>query len=113
MDELDAKLLREIKNYFSDRVSDFCSGPGNGIPPAVHIEFSLYKCFLAGIEVERNTAFFGVRESKLFISLLSTELLDSNSHSDKCCLKKSALEDLDREIRLRIPDKYLKAKGWI
>ena len=108
MDELSIGLIREVKNYFQDRVSDFCSSSGHGFPPGINIEFILYKYLLVEILIERNTAFIGIREGKKLISLLSTELLKS----DKCYLRKGVIGELDQEIRLRIPDKYLTAKGW-
>ena len=57
MDELSNELIREVKSYFQDRASGFCSSSGHGFPPGINIEFILYKFLLVEILIERNTAF--------------------------------------------------------
>lgn len=111
MNDLKRQLTIEIREFFGDRATGFCVNQGTGFHPAIEISFILYNYFEIILTVERNTAFFALRENKLVISIAKTEL-SKTPEIENLYLGTDIMSNLDSEIRLRIPDKYLKAKGW-
>lgn len=111
LNEFKKDVIREIKQYFSKKAADFVVKRIAGEPRLeIEIEFSIYGYFVIGILIEKSTIFFTIREGGIGLKLLKSPLLSEPGEKAREIIGLSALEQLDREIRLRIPDKYLQEK---
>lgn len=99
------EMVEYLDHYFGCPAKDYVIRESTATPYIQLImEFTVYNYFVVRLTVEKNTMFFSIFQSgnelPLLKSALSIESLDST------------IKNLDEEIRLRIPDKYLQAKGW-
>ena len=85
-------------------IKDLCE---NANHRSFTVEFKAYDYFWVGIGYDKGLLTPYVIEGQRIIVFQTLvgwwEKLDINSW----------IEELDHEIKLRIPDKYLKAKGWL
>ncbi|CCN72828.1 hypothetical protein [Vibrio nigripulchritudo] len=98
-------VISEAENHFKDAVHDFVVKEHFDIPFCnLTIEMILYDFLLIEVHLEKGSMFFSLVHSKILFKLLSFNLSDLDMSV--------AMRKLDEEVRLRIPDKYLIAKGW-
>lgn len=104
-DQLKDILIKKLNEHFGERAQGYVVKLSTDIPfLQLEIDVILYNYFLVRVSIERQAVYLAVAESQVVLRLLKLALSDSN------------LDDfaamLDKETRLRIPDKYLEAKGW-
>ncbi|MDA0126447.1 hypothetical protein OH459_28145, partial [Vibrio sp. MM46] len=105
IDEIEASIVTQISDYWGSVADDFCTSESTNIPfQRFVLEFSLYRYSVVRINFERNSLFFSEVSKGISFSLLSRKV----SYPDLI----DTLAEIDEEVRLRIPDKYLVAKGW-
>lgn len=111
LNEFKKNVIRELKQQFSDKAIDFVVNRLNDEPHLdIEMEFTLYGYCIVGILIERRTVFFTVREGNVGLKLFKSTLISDSGAAEKARLGRSVLEQLDREVKLRIPDKYLREK---
>ena len=111
VEEIKLELIGRIERYFGDRaseltISEFVDVPNYRILRLIFraydyywVQFN-YENDLCGFSIVLNDEFGASLESKMR-SYMGTK--DWNSY----------LKEIMAEIELRIPDEYLKAKGWL
>ncbi|MHA2764466.1 hypothetical protein [Vibrio harveyi] len=105
IDEIEASLVTQISDYWGSAADDFCTSESTNIPfQRFVLEFSLYRYSVVRVNFERNSLFFSEVSKGISFNLLSRKV----SYPDLI----DTLAEIDEEVRLRIPDKYLVAKGW-
>ncbi|QOV28875.1 hypothetical protein INT50_09340 [Vibrio diabolicus] len=105
IDEIEASLVTQISDYWGNAADDFCTSESTNIPfQRFVLEFSLYRYSVIRITFERNSLFFSEVSKGISFSILSRKV----SYQDLF----DTFAEIDEEVRLRIPDKYLVAKGW-
>ena len=103
--EIEASIVTQISDYWGSAADDFCTSESTNIPfQRFVLEFSPYRYSVVRINFERNSLFFSEVSKGISFSLLSRKV----SYPDLI----DTLAKIDEEVRLRIPDKYLVAKGW-
>ncbi|WP_051235243.1 hypothetical protein [Marinimicrobium agarilyticum] len=103
--DLEDLIIDKLDNYFNGAVKDYVIKESTDTPfLQLVIEMTLYNYYVVRVAVEKNTIFFSIVQSGFQLPLFKAPLSENE-------LETSPVE-LDREIRLRIPDKYLQAKGW-
>lgn len=104
--ELEDYLICILDKQFQSAVSDYVISDKSDDPHTrLHLEATLYDFLVLDVLVERGAIFFALCESSIKIRLFNVPL------SDLGMIERAPLR-LDSEVRLRIPDKYLVAKGW-
>ena len=104
-DDLEDALIKVLNQHFNNAVKDYVVKESTGVPfLQLAIEMTLYNYFVVKVTIEKNTMFFSIVQSGFQLPLFKAPLSDSEINL--------APATLDKEIRLRIPDKYLQAKGW-
>lgn len=112
--EFGREISREIKRFFGDRALDFVIRRVVLAPfLEVEMDFSLYGYFVARLNIERRTVFFSLREGDIGFGLVEAALLSDPDVASAERIGTETLQALDWNVRLRIPDKYLVAKGWL
>ncbi len=102
IDEIEASLVTQISDYWGSAADDFCTSESTNIPfQRFVLEFSLYRYSVVRVNFERNSLFFSEVSKGISFSLLSRKV----SYPDLI----DTLAEIDEEVRLRIPDKYLVA----
>ncbi len=115
-EELEDLIINQLDNYFKDAIDCFTIEEYEKRPWAeICIRTRLYNYIPLRIMVERNEIFFSIIQAENDLTLLKRDLgkfissgYDLSSIEWECVLKQ-----LEQEVKLRIPDKYLKAKGWL
>jgi len=103
--DLEDLLIDKLDNYFKGAVKDYVIKESIDTPfLQLTIEMTIYNYFVLRVTIEKNTMFFSIVQSGFLLLLYRAPLTDSELNN--------APPTLDKEIRLRIPDKYLKEKGW-
>lgn len=111
MQELATEVSERIQRAFGDRASDMTIYDVVEVPnhQMFSIKFKAYDYYEAHFGYELGfTAFYIVISKEIGISLppkkyFFEEITDWDSY----------LKEIMAEIELRIPDEYLKAKGWL
>ena len=111
MNKLAKDFRKQLRTFFGDRVDDIgideVSEDRNY--PEFNIVFRFYGYFRVRFHYERGRIGFAIRYSEN--EYLSFRL-SQKWWTDKLDIE-AMFEELDYEARLRIPDKYLIAKGWM
>lgn len=103
--EVENFIIENLIEYFKDKVADFTVKESADIPYLqLKIECSFYNFYVIRFLVEKGTLFISISQSKYQFDLMKLTF--------KSELFYKVLEDLESELQLRIPDKYLSAKGW-
>jgi hypothetical protein len=113
-----AKLVaKQIETFFGSKACDYYIrsadfGPGGSADLRIELEFLAYQSISVVITVERRTIYAAINIGSRMISLSKTAIeFDADVPSIRY-LGQTFLSDLDSELRLRVPDKFLAAKGW-
>ena len=105
--EIMKSIKTAVKKKMGNESTYFITSNVNDDPnhKSFQFEFLAYDYFWVGIEYDKGlvTAYINSGENKVEISL--------EDWWEKIILS-DWIEQLDSELRLRIPDKYLDAKGW-
>lgn len=98
-------LIEGLKSYFASSANGLLVKAASNQPfLQIEVELILYNFMRISIFVEKHTIFYSISQSGAQLPLFKIEL-DKKLFID-------SLPDLEKEVRLRIPDKYLKAKGY-
>lgn len=101
-------LVKEIQNYFGNKAKDFVTEILFENPfLSFSIYFKLYNYYFVTINYEDCSIGTGILNGT-YVMGIETKKRDLN---DGIPLT-DFFKEIDKEIRLRIPDKFLKAKGW-
>lgn len=102
------KICDAIKEFFKDKVTnvELVSEMINWSPDSFEIQFEAYNFFLVCFTFEMGFG-FSIKTGDLYIGL-------PNSQNDwnKINLNKM-FSELQQELELRIPDKFLSNRGWL
>lgn len=107
--DLAKEVASSLRHYFGDRVT--AMGISNVINDRNHVEFSVrfeaYSFFLIIFNYDRGSFGFGIVYGDGAVGI-------EPQHGQWAPFREfeRVLAQLDQELRLRIPDKYLDAKGW-
>lgn len=108
--DLAKEVASSLRRYFGDRVTALAIS--NVIDDRNHVEFSVlfeaYSFFPVIFNYDRGFFGFGIVYGDRAVGV---EPL--GGHWASFGEFRRVLEQLDEELRLRIPDKYLDAKGWV
>ena len=103
--DLEDELIGHLDKNFGKAAKDYAVKESTSTPfTQIVIELTVYNYFVVRLAVEKNTIFFSIIQSGFQMPLLKAALAAEDLDS--------TIKELDEEIRLRIPDKYLQAKGW-
>jgi hypothetical protein len=110
---LEDDVCRDLLKFFGARVDSICVKEGAGHhQPNIEVSFTLYDFLSLVLVVERSTVFIALSEIAAVIPLGSCEVRTDTKSGHLAKIEPALLLNVDKEIRLRIPDKYLAAKGW-
>ena len=107
MDQLALDFNKKVREYFGDKVGNFVILDVLNVPGHMEfrVEFDIYKYADISVTYENG----GISAS----ILLSKYPKTLNVRADyKTANFDEFFEKMKKEIELRIPDKYLEAKGW-
>ena len=108
-DKMAMKFNRKAREKFGNRVTDF--GIENVIDDPNHRAFSItfkaYNYFVIRLNYSKGRFGCCIDFGEYGISLANSQKWWDTADFDVF------LEELKQEIELRIPDKFLKAKGWM
>lgn len=106
--EMAKKIISNAKLIFEDRINNITFSSVTDEPYKMFsIKFTLYNYYIIVYNYDRGH--FGC--SIIFGD--DTVTLQSNVEWDDECNYASYWKEIDRLVRLRIPDKYLKEYGWL
>lgn len=101
-------LVKDIQNYFTQKAKDFVTEILFEKPfLSFSIYFKLYDYYFITINYENGSIGAGILNGNYIMGII-TKKKDLN---DKIPLS-DFFKEIDTEIQLRIPDKFLEAKGW-
>lgn len=108
MDALSEYLITNLEEHFGNKINNYVIE--NLVEVVSHHQFSVkfkaYNYFNVSFDYENGLCGFSIGSDKNFIRInLSTEWWNKIDMS-------KYLQELQDELELRIPDKYLIAKGW-
>ncbi|TDW09191.1 hypothetical protein EDD63_1624 [Breznakia blatticola] len=106
--EMAISLDEKIREYFGDRVDNFAIFDVNDDVNhrTFSIDFEVYNYFNIRLNYERGRFGCSINHGQNYVSLEN-----SQKWFDKADFN-IFFKELKEEIELRIPDKYLEAKGW-
>lgn len=101
-------VIKEFSDYFGDRFKDYCIFNLSDKPyKEFSINFEAYNYFFVLFNYDR-----GIFGCSIQYGEYSVELPNSQQWFDKADFRVFC-EELKRELELRIPDKFLRAHGWL
>lgn len=102
---LEGVLVDKVNLHFNNAVGCFVVKASTDSPYLmVTVEMILFNYHVVRVMVERGKVYCSVIQSGYQMKFCEMDLSDENINKLPFVL--------DREVRLRIPDKYLKKKGW-
>lgn len=101
------ELMNALDDYFGDRLDCFVVSNQMDTPHTeFRIEFEMYKFFNVVLEYDRGCFGCSIQSGEVLIGLEN-----SQEWYDTADMKKF-LKELEFQLELRIPDKFLKYHGW-
>jgi len=109
VDEMSDYIIDEMCNFFSVKVKDFviCDSINDANHKSFTIEFSAYDYFPVVFNYD-----MGRIGCSVCFSRKTMELRNSQKWWDEADFD-IFLKELKEELELRIPDKFLKSRGWL
>lgn len=109
VEKLAHDIVHKLSDYFGNRVDDFNIEECTAEPRRrIRMIFPIYDYFSAQLAVAFGIGISLISGPRAF-SLARDEKFETAAHLSHLDW---LLPQFDREVRLRIPDKYLIAKGW-
>lgn len=113
LDSLKLDIIKEHKNFFGSKIDNFIIKEARSIPSLrIFIGFTVYKYVYVSIDIESTALHYSTQVWDRSITLFSAEIPSLLKERHGPLIAQNILARLDEELRLRIPDKYLIAKGW-
>ena len=111
VEEIKLELIRRIERYFGDKASEvticeFVDVPNHYI---LRLIFRAYDYYWVQFNYDNGLCGFSIDLGDEFGASLESGMRSYMATSDW----DSYLKEIMAEIELRIPDEYLKAKGWL
>lgn len=107
-EEIEDIVIDGLKNILQDKMEKIHVVESSDDPyPVVAIEFLAYKYFGVRFSYDRGSIGCSILNGELGIGLESSEKWFDEADLDKF------FNDIKDEIEIRIPDKFLKKKGWL
>lgn len=104
-DQLEDLIINKLDNYFNKAIKDYFIKESTDLPSLqLVMEMNIYNYYVIRITVEKGILFASIVESGFLMDLFKFQISEETLED--------LAQNLDSEIRLRIPDKYLIAKGW-
>ena len=101
-------VIKVAKSYFKDRINNITLFNVTDEPYKMFsIKFKIYDYFVIIYNYDRGHFGCGIVFGEDSI------MLPSNVEWDDGCDFEAFWKEIDEQIRLRIPDKYLQARGWL
>jgi len=102
------KIIDQLGEKLGDRITDFVI---DNVDEDINhrtftIDFTAYNYYICLISYERGRFGCSIKNGEYYISLENSQKWYENADLD------IFVKELKEELELRIPDKYLKAKGW-
>ncbi len=114
LSNFEREISREIKTYFSDRLSDFSINDFSEVPCLeFSADFGVYNFCVISVQISQDRVCFSWREQGFLFELATCQLISGIGGAGGEKIGVYALDNLNKEILLRIPDKYLAAKGFV
>ena len=108
IDQLSRSFVEGIVNFFGAKCNDICVKEKRNTPMGYFfIDFTLYDYFVVICEYKQGLVSFYIPFGSSAIRIKNVQ-----ARVESFDMKK-LLTELELEITLRIPDKYLQRKGWI
>lgn len=106
-DNLSDEIIDKLSNYFGDRIGAFSVYNMIDEPHiAFNINFELYHYFIINFSYDRGSIGCSVPQGKYGIDLKNSQEWYDRADMD------IFLQELEQQIELRIPDKFLEYNGW-
>ena len=103
--DLENALIDKMEDYFGASAREYIVKESTDIPfLQLTLEMTLYNYIVIRVAIERSTMFFSINQSGYQLPIMHCPLSVASLSN--------IIQQLDQEIRLRIPDKYLDAKGF-
>lgn len=101
-------LIEEIQSFFSDKVKNFAvlDFYDNDNTEEFSVEFEAYSYFYIRINYDKGKLAFAVETSDHLVFFPFDSFWETADFD-------VLFQDLQEEIELRIPDKFLKVHGWL
>lgn len=107
-DILSQEIIEKFEKFFGDRISDFKVSDKMDEPfVSFLIHFKLYNYFIIGFGYDRGSIGCGIVQDEYSVDVKISQGWYSHDESLQTFLK-----ELDEQVRLRIPDKYLEYYYW-
>ena len=103
--DIEDALIKEMESYFETSAKDYVVKKSTDIPfLQLTLEITLYNYVVIRATIEKETMFFSINQSGYQLPIMNCPLSVTSLSN--------TIYQLDQEVRLRIPDKYLNAKGF-
>lgn len=102
------RMIDQLIEKFDSKMDDFVitNVDEDVNHKAFNIDFTAYNYFICLISYERGRFGCSIRNGEYYISLNNSQKWYDEANFD------IFFKELKEELELRIPDKYLEAKGW-
>ncbi|TGA98739.1 hypothetical protein E4665_07765 [Sporolactobacillus shoreae] len=106
-DILSDEIIDKLSNYFSNKIDDFMVSDTTDTPYTMFkIEFVMYKFFNIVLNYDRGRFGCSIINGSRFITLDNSQKWYDKADMD------IFLKELEEQLKLRIPDKFLEHYGW-
>jgi hypothetical protein len=103
IEEIEKSYILEFSKFWRENAADFVISNSTNEPHKMFdLEFTLYNFCIVRITLEHNSVWVGDVSKGVFLKLLPKSISSNDVVKH--------LPQIDREVKLRIPDKYLEAK---
>lgn len=100
-------LIENLESYFDEKVEDFVILDKTNVPYVMfNIRFTMYKYFNVILNYDRGAYGCAIINGDLGIDLENSQQWYDTADMDVF------LQELEQQIELRIPDKFLEYHGW-
>ncbi|MEI3604977.1 hypothetical protein SPD48_04675 [Pseudogracilibacillus sp. SE30717A] len=100
-------LIENLESYFDEKVEDFVILDKTNVPYVMfNIRFTMYKYFNVILNYDRGAYGCAIINGDLGIDLENSQQWYDIADMDVF------LQELEQQIELRIPDKFLEYHGW-
>lgn len=105
VDDIEDFLIEKFNKHWKNHIDGFVISESTDVPcQMLTIEFKIYQFYPIRLHLELGTISFSIIFSNTIIGVFESKFSFENIDQ--------IIEKFDSEIRLRIPDKFLIAKGW-
>lgn len=105
--EISKSLINQLISYFQEKIDNFVVSEITDTPYTMfQIEFSMYKYFYVVLNYDRGLFGCSVMNGNRYFALESSQ--EWYDQADMNIF----LKELEQQIKLRIPDKFLEFYGW-